>query len=96
MKKKKERAGVILGTMAYIPWALGDQQGLRKKEEAVQADIENEGKRRVTSSNQDPEHSLPIYFLKLLKYGISSYLHNPDPHFEMSTNLLLGPWVFVD
>lgn len=48
---KKKRARIILGTMAYIPWALWDQQGLRKKEEAVQADIENRGKRRVTSSN---------------------------------------------
>lgn len=41
---KKKRARIILGTMAYIPWALWDQQGLRKKEEAVQADIEKEVK----------------------------------------------------
>lgn len=93
---EKKRARIIIGTMAYIPWALWDQQGLRKKEEAVQADIENRGKRRVTSSNQDPEYSLHIHFLRLLKYVISSHLHNPDPHFEMSTNLLLGPRVFVD
>lgn len=75
-----ESTGRTLGAMAYILWALGGQQDLRKQEAAAQADVERGTKESMVCHFLKPEFRTCIPHSLSKASGIWDVLSIPIAH----------------